>query len=93
MLLKTLPFIAVAVSLLFTLFALGMMAFGCANMPPAKITIMKWLAAGTAAVCVAGVAGALWAFIAGRYGLSAGLGAFPAVFVVVLIAVLVKIGF
>lgn len=93
MLLKALPFIAVAVSLLFTLFALGMMAFGCANMPPAKITIMKWLATGTTAVCLAGVTAAVLTFIAGRYGLAATLGILPAAFVVVLFIVLVKISF
>jgi hypothetical protein len=93
MLLKALPFLTVCVSILVTLMMLVMMAAGCANAKPAQLTIMKWLALSVAAACFAGIGGAVWTFIAGRYGWSTGLGAFPTVYIVVLVIILVKIEF
>ncbi|MFT3685461.1 MAG: hypothetical protein QM783_11120 [Phycisphaerales bacterium] len=93
MLLKALPFLSVAASIVATLLALVMLAAGCANMKPDKLVVMKWLAISISGVCLAAVVAAVWTFIVGRYGWSAGVGAFPVVFIIALFAVLIKIQF
>lgn len=93
MLLKILPFTTAAVSTLATLTMLVMLAAGCANMKPAQLTVMKWIAISVAAAFLTGIGGAAWAFIIGRYGWSIGLSSFPTAYIIVLVIVLVKTEF
>lgn len=93
MTLKILPFITVAISLLATLLMLTLLAAGCANMKPAQLVVMKWLALSVSGVALACVSGAVWTFVTGHYGWAAGIGGFPVVFIIVMLAVLIRIEF
>lgn len=74
-----------------TLTMLVMLMAGGANASPAHITQIKWMMLGISAVGVAGLVGGIWAVVAGRPWLGAGLGGLPVVVVVVLVVVLVKL--
>lgn len=74
-----------------TLTMLVMLMAGGANSSPAQITQIKWMMIGVALVGVIGLGGAVWAMIAGKPWLGAGLGIAPAVVVIAMIVVLVKL--
>lgn len=71
-------------------FLIVMLLAGGANSTPAQLTTLKQLMLAVSIIGLGGLAGGIWAFVAGRHWLSAALGAVPATFVIILVTVLLK---
>ena len=83
--------LSMAAGALATLMMLVMLMASGANSSPAQILQIKWMMIGVAVIGLGGLVGGIWTLVAGRPWVSAGIGIVPAVAVMVLVVVLVKL--